>query len=56
MWEGGCRVPAFITGPHINATGVSSALVILGISLVIPVIIISIVVIVKNANIVFSVW
>merc|ERR1719323_2481859 len=27
MWEGGCRVPAFITGPHINATGVSSALV-----------------------------
>ena len=56
MWEGGCRVPAFITGPHINGTGVSSALVILGISVVIPIIIISIVVIVKNGISVFSVW
>ena len=27
MWEGGCRVPAFITGHSVNATGVSEALV-----------------------------
>jgi len=27
MWEGGCRVPAFISGPAVNATGMSDALV-----------------------------
>ena len=27
MWEGGCRVPAFLSGPSVNATGVSDAMV-----------------------------
>jgi len=27
MWEGGCRVPAFISGPSVNVTGTSHAMV-----------------------------